>query len=250
MMLGTRSHPRLMETSNRRLFYRHRVNLHITLRVSGMRAPVQATLLDLSGGGGLIETKSALPAPAAVEFDLPREGAPHLRLPGRIQKATFLPAGRRFKYAVEFDALDEDVRETLLRFISFEQRRTLRPEDGRRPPVPPRSLEQRAHRRRNANLPARIAIKDVIAPIDATLLDVSTGGARLQIEQVLRQEWDLTLRFSLRGEREIKLRARVLPGVKQQRGRYIQSVVWVDPDPLATRAIDTFVRIANSNGHG
>ena len=230
------------------------MTLHITLRVSGMRAPVSATLIDLSGGGGMVAAKTALKTHTPVEFDLPREGQPHLRLPGSIRKVTFMPGQRTFRYAVEFSDLDDETREALHRFISFEQQRHLSATRGETPRKPTKaSNEQRAHRRIDVEIPVKISIVDVPGVMDATLVDVSTGGVRVLIAHVLRQEWAVNLRFTFPSDvlrsgnafEEIRVTARALPGIKQVRGKYIQSLVWVNPDPAVTAEIHRFVRAAH-----
>ncbi len=242
--------------SNRRTAYRHPMALPIDLRVSGVRAPVAATLTDLSGGGGMISARAALKEKSAVEFDLPREGQPHLRLPGRIRKVTFMPSERAFKYAVEFENLDDETREALHRFIVLEQRRDLAvTRRGTEPSKPTRSAqEQRAHRRIDVDVPVRIAIVEVPGSMEATLVDVSTGGARILIDHVLRQEWVVNLRFTLPSEmlkgdaapfKEMRINARALPGIRQQRGKYIQTLAWVHPDPMMTAEINRFVQAAH-----
>jgi len=238
--------------------------LRISLRVSGVRAPVAATLVDLSGGGGMVTARTMLKHHSPVEFDLPREGMPHLRLAGKIRKVNFIPGERTFKYAVEFEGQTEEEREALLRFIIEEQRRSISvakrgDEEPQKAKPSTRLQEQRAHRRIDVNIPVRISIRDVPSVMEAVAIDVSTGGARILIEHVLRQEWLVTLRFTLpsdvlRGHErrtpgrhgspfeEIKIDARALPGVKQQRGKYIQSLVWVHPDPALTAEINRFVQ--------
>ncbi len=241
--------------SNRRNAYRHAMSLPIDLRVSGVRAPVSATLIDLSGGGGMVAARTALKGQSPVEFDLPRDGQPHLRLPGKIRKVTFMPRERQFRYAVEFENLDDHTREALHSFITFEQRRELSATrhgaELRKPE--PSTQEQRAHRRIDVEIPVRIAILDVPGTMEATLVDVSTGGVRVLIQHVLRQEWVVALRFTLPSDvlragapfGEIKVAARALPGVKQFRGKYIQSLVWVNPDPAITAEINRFVQAAH-----
>jgi c-di-GMP-binding flagellar brake protein YcgR len=253
------------EPSNRRLFYRQAMFQRINLRVSGLRAPVPATLVDLSGGGGMIQSRTMLRPHIAVEFDLPREGMPHLRLPGKIRKVTYSPNDRTFRYAMEFGALSDEMRDALLRFIIEEQRRTIslsRRGDDARPLLSTRIQEQRAHRRIELNMPVRYSVTDAAGAFSATAIDVSTGGMRIVGEQVLRQEWVVTIRFTLPSDvlgaiphlsgaqrstapfKELRLDARTLPGIKQSRGRYIQSLVWVNPDPQATAEIDRFVQAA------
>ncbi|HTX56219.1 MAG TPA: PilZ domain-containing protein [Candidatus Acidoferrales bacterium] len=251
--------------SNRRLFYRHPMKLPITLRVSGMRAPVPATLVDLSGGGGMVLARSMLKNDIPVEFDLPRHGRPHLRLPGKIRKVTYAPGVRTFKYAVEFDTLDDDTRESLLRFISEEQRRTISVSrlgfEAANLRTAARGQEQRAHRRIEIDVPVRIWIVDSPTILEATAIDLSTGGMRIMIDQVLRQEWVVTLRFTLPVDMllrrrsaktetiepfpEIKVSARALPGIKQWRGKYVQTLTWTNPDPLMTHEISRFVQAAH-----
>ena len=256
---------RFPQPSNRRLFYRQAMYLRINLRVSGMRVPVPATLIDLSGGGGMVQSRTMLKPHCAVEFDLPREGFPHLRLAGKIHKVMYAAADRTFRYAVEFGTLGEDAREALLRFIIDEQRRTIslsrRGEDGK-PHLSTRIREQRAHRRIELNMPIRYNVVDAPGNFAATAIDVSTGGLRIIAEQVLRQEWVVTIRFTLPSEvlravqhlkgaqrsvspfQELRMQARALPGIKQSRGRYIQSLTWVHPDPRATEEIHRFVQAA------
>jgi hypothetical protein len=241
---------------NRRLAFRQPMALNISLRASGFRAPVAATLVDLSGGGGMVAARTALKAHTAVEFDLPRDGLPDLRLPGKIRKVTFMPSDRIFKYAVEFENLDEETREALHRFITFEQRRELSAtRRGTNLSTAPELSEKelRAHRRVDVEVPVRISIVDVPRAMEATIIDVSTGGVRILIEHVLRQEWVVTLRFTLPSDvlrsgapfDEIKVNARALPGIKQWRSKYIQSLVWVNPDPAITAQLNRFVQAAH-----
>jgi c-di-GMP-binding flagellar brake protein YcgR len=252
--------------SNRRLFYRQAMYLRINLRVSGLRVPVPATLIDLSGGGGMVQSRTMLRPHTPAEFDLPREGQPHLRLGGKIRKVTYSANDRTFRYALEFDALSDETREALLRFIIEEQRRTIslskRGTDIAKPVLSTRIQEQRAHRRIELNMPVRYDIVDRTGVYAATAVDISTGGIRLIGEQVLRQEWTISIRFTLPSDvlrvvthvkgaqrstapfQELRLQARVLPGVKQSRGKYVQSLVWLHPDPRATDEIDRFVQAA------
>ena len=239
--------------------------LRVDVRVSGLRVSVPATLVDLSGGGGMLQARTMLQPQLPVEFDLPREGQPPLRLAGKIRKVTYSPGDRTFRYAVEFGALTEDTLEALHRYIIAEQRRTIsaRNELSAAPKISTRIQEQRAHRRIDVNIPVRYTIVDTPGAFSATAIDVSTGGIRIITESVLRQEWIVTLRFTLpndvlralqqmRGSKatssppfqEIRLNARALPGVKQSRGRYVQSLLWADPDPQVTEEISRFVQAA------
>jgi c-di-GMP-binding flagellar brake protein YcgR len=231
-----------------------------------MRVQVPATLVDLSGGGGMVQSRTMLKPHSNAEFDLPRDGQPHLRLAGKIRKVTYFPPDRTFRYAIEFDTLSEEQREALLRFIIDEQRRTIsltRRGTEPKPLISTRVLEQRAHRRIELNVPVRYTVVEATGSFSATAIDVSTGGIRIITDQVLRQEWIVSLRFTLPSEvlravqllkgsthqsgapfREMRMEAQALTGVKQHRGRYIQSLVWVNPDPKDTKEIDRFVQAA------
>jgi hypothetical protein len=228
----------MVTSGNRRLYYRHPMNLQLVLRVAGARAPVTGTLLDVSGGGAMLSSKTALRASTQVEFDLPRPGMPVLRLPGTIRKVTY-NSDRSFRYAIEF-TLHNETREELLRFISDQQRLARRPDDGRPAPQAAAS-DLRAHRRVDVSIPVLIGISEQARAIEATIVDLSSGGARVAVDHVLRQEWTLTLRFFLDRE-EVTLNATVLPGVKQLRGQYVQSIAWIHPDPTITAKISRFVR--------
>ena len=253
--------------NNRRNYYRLAIFQRITLRVEGVRVPVPATVVDLSGGGCLIHARTMLQPQAAVEFDLARPGQTVLRLAGKLRKVTYTAADRTFRYAVEWNIIDAEIHEALMRFIADEQRRTIsgsrRGDDD--PSMTSHTAPQthiqamRAHRRVEVNFPVRYTLKDVPGAHTATAVDVSTGGLRIITEQVLRQEWVVNLSFTLPSEAlravhqakgsqaapsfgEIRVAARPLPGVKQSRGKYVQSLTWENPDPRATEEITRFVQ--------
>ena len=260
--------------SNRRSFYRQPMYQRITLRVAGIRVTVPATLIDISGGGCLLTARTMLQAQTDIEFDLARTGAPGLRLGGKIRKATYTASDRTFRYAVEWAAMGEEAHDELMRFISDEQRRTLngarRPaeEDSLNPKTRPstRIQELRSHRRVEVNIPIRYTINERPGSFTATAVDVSTGGVRIITDQVLRQEWNVTLSFTLPAEplrvyqqlkgttgtpfEELRVVARALPGVKQSRGRYVQSLIWVNPDPRQTQEINRFVQVVQLTSAG
>jgi hypothetical protein len=199
----------------------------------------------------------------AIEFDLPRGGMPRLRLAGKLRKVTYTASDRTFRYAIAFDSLSEATRDDLARFIHEEQRRALSltrrgfEEEGPKPPT--RLQELRAHRRVEVNIPVSFTVGTTPGMFEGVAVDVSTGGLRLISDRVLRQEWDVNVRLTLPNDvlrvlharsgsqhpfSELRLKARPLPGVKQTRGRYMQSLVWVNPDPHVTDEINRFVEAA------
>lgn len=246
---------------NRRSFYRQPMYVRIDLRVAGVRIPVPSTLVDISAGGCQLHARTMLKPHLAVEFNLPRTGLPPLRLSGKLRKVTYTAADRTFRYAVEFDSLPEQTRDDLARFIHEEQRKAISQTRGHQEEAPKPSTrlqELRAHRRVEANIPVRCTVSGSNATFEGVIVDVSTGGVRILSDRVLRQEWDVTLRFTppsdvLRAMHaraggstqkpfgELKLTARPLAGVKQTRGRYVQSLLWVNPDPHMTEEIHRFV---------
>lgn len=250
--------------SNRRSFYRQPMYLRIDVRVAGVRIPIPSTLVDISAGGCQIHARTMIKPHVGIEFDLPRDGAPPLRLSGKLRKVTYTASDRTFRYAVEFDSLDDATRDDLARFIHEEQRRTIsstrRSVDEERPKPQMRIQELRAHRRVEVNIPVTYTVGTTVGSYEGVAVDVSTGGLRIISDRVLRQEWDVSVRFTLPNDvlrvlhsragvqrpfSELRLTARPLPGVKQTRGRYMQSLVWVNPDPQTTDEIDRFVEAAH-----
>ncbi len=247
---------------NRRSFYRQPMYLRIDVRVAGVRIPIPSTLVDISAGGCQIHARTMIKPHVAIEFDLPRTGQPPLRLAGKLRKVTYTASDRTFRYAVEFDSLSDLTRDDLARFIHEEQRRAInvtRRSEDEKPKPNTRLQELRAHRRVEVNIPVTYSIGDTPGVYEGVAVDVSTGGLRLISDRVLRQEWDVTVRFTLPNDvlrvlharagvqrpfSELRLTARPLPGVKQTRGRYMQSLVWVNPDPHVTEEIDRFVEAA------
>lgn len=250
-------------SSNRRSFYRQPMYLRIDVRVAGVRIPIPSTLVDISAGGCQIHARTMLKPHLAIEFDLPRTGMPPLRLSGKLRKVAYTASDRTFRYAAEFDGLNDPTRDDLARFIHEEQRRSLsqvrRGGDEERPKPSTRLQELRASRRVEVNLPVICSVGTTQGNFEGVAVDVSTGGVRLISDRVLRQEWDVTIRFTLPNDvlrvlhsragiqrpfSELRLVARPLPGVKQTRGRYMQSLVWVNPDPQVTDEIHRFVEAA------
>ncbi len=246
--------------TNRRSFYRQAMYLRIDLRVAGVRIPVPSTLVDISAGGCQIHARTLIKPHVAIEFEIPRNGKSPLRLAGKLRKVTYTATDRTFRYAVEFDSLSDGMRDELARFIHEEQRRALsisrRGVEEERPKPSMRLQELRAHRRVEVNLSVTYTVGSTPGNFEGIAVDVSTGGLRLISDRVLRQEWDVNIRFTLPNDvlrvlhsragiqrpfSELRLVARPLPGVKQTRGRYMQSLVWVNPDPQTTDEIHRFV---------
>ncbi len=228
--------------------------VRVDLRAAGIRVPVPATLVDLSGGGCALHARTMLRPQTPVEFYLPRVDGPPLRLAGKLVKVNYVPADRTFRYAMAFEAMNEETADALVRFISHEQRRTISAARGVEVETAPRPStriqEMRADRRIEVNLPVRYSIPDAHGSFSGTAVDLSTGGARIITEQILRQEWNVVVRFKLPHgtANEIRLHARPLPGVTSTRGRFVQSVAWNNPDPRVTDEIDRFVQNARLAG--
>ncbi|MDE2481302.1 MAG: PilZ domain-containing protein [bacterium] len=238
-------------TQNRRLFFRLPLFVRVDLRVAGLRVPIPATVTDISGGGCALQTRTMLKPRTVVEFYLPRADAAPLRLAGSLVKVNYVPGDRTFRYAIAFEAMPDDVHDALLRYISHEQRRAIAAARGEELEATgaqgaPRLQEMRAGRRIEVNIPVRYSTPDAQGTFVGTAVDLSTGGARLITERILRQEWNVIVRFNLPhgATTELRLHAHPLPGVKSTRGRYLQSVAWTNPDPRDTEAIDRFVQHA------
>lgn len=254
---------------NRRLYYRQAMYLRIDLRVSGMRVALPCTLVDISGGGCQIHSRTMLNSRSAVEFDLPRPGLSSLGISGTVTRVMYAPENRMFQYKVEFLTLDTKLRDQLMRFVLDEQRRALKrvrsapdvpPVNARRIPMT-RIQELRRSPRAEINVPVLYSIDDSAKMFAATAIDISAGGVRLIVDQVLRQEWDVKLRFTLSDDvlkaaqqrrggsaqtlrpfSELRLSARPLGGVKQSRSGFVQSLAFVNPDAASVEEIGRFVQ--------
>ena len=256
------------DSPNRRLYYRQAMYLRIDVRVAGIRVAIPCTLVDVSGGGCQIHSRTMLKPRAQVQFDLPRPGTHSLPLSGTVRKVTYTPENRTFQYKIEFDTLDRQRRDELLRFVIDEQRRGLKvartaidivPENARHKPMT-RIQELRGSLRVEVNFPVVYNVDGAAASYSGTAIDLSTGGVRVIVDQVLRQEWRLTIRFTppndalkaLHLQRggtepvgrpfpELRLTARPLGGVKQSRGGFVQSLVFVAPEAQMVDEIARFV---------
>lgn len=251
---------------NRRLYYRQPMYQRIDVRAAGVRVAVPATLVDISGGGCRLHARTMLKPRVAVEFELPRPDQAPLRVAGRIRNAAYTPEDRTFRYAIAFEGLEGFVREQLLRFVLEEQRRSIRsvkrPIETAPPGQPPLRLrELRRAPRIEINVPVLYSIGDSIHLQQATAVDVSTGGIRLILDQVLRQEWVVAVRFTLPNDilkvlaqaqgstaqmmrpfSEVKMLTRPLPGVRQSRGRFVQSLAFAHTDTHGVDEIARFVQ--------
>ena len=256
------------QSPNRRLYYRQPMYLRINLRISGVRIAVPATLIDISGGGCQIHARTMVKPRTSIEFDLPRDDEPSLRVTGVIKKVTYAPEDRTFRYAIQFETLEPGVRDEVLRFVIEEQRRAIvlartdeEPALPKLPKLSTRLRELRTAHRVEINVGVKYTIGESLTAHDGTAIDISTGGLRLILDQVLRQEWLVTLRFTLPNEilkalaqsrgslaqtlrpfGELRVAARPLPGVRQLRGRYLQSLTFINPDAAQTEEITRFVQ--------
>lgn len=259
-------------SSNRRLYYRQAMYLRIDLRVAGVRVAVPCTLVDISGGGCQIHARTMLKPRVAVDFDLPRPGREPLVISGTIKKVTYTPENRTFAYKIEFNTLTVARRDELLRFVVDEQRRGLKrvrssaesapdPETARHKAMT-RIQELRGSLRVEVNFPVIYTVDSSSTMFEGIAIDVSTGGLRVIVDQVLRQEWAVTVRFTppndglkvlhqqrgtdaqaMRPFGELRLMARPLAGVAQSRSGFVQSLVFVNPDAQSLEEIARFVHV-------
>ncbi|MFA6112098.1 MAG: response regulator [Candidatus Latescibacterota bacterium] len=167
-LILARPAPGEMTRTPRREYFRveTRIAVHLLL-VDREDPPQAAVMLDLSGGGGRLQTTFHLPAsaPLLLDFELPfaadKDGLdrirPMRRVPAQV-KTTFTPArtvrGSRARQnvhlaGIEFGDLENVTRNALLRYVAFRQREILHQMQGEarreaRPPEPEvEELEQR-----------------------------------------------------------------------------------------------------------
>jgi len=247
-------------SGNRRTYYRQPIYSTINLRIPGVRAPIVATLVDLSGGGCLINTRTMLQERYPVQFDLVNAAEAKLTLTGRIRKARYTRTDHTFHYGVEFSFLDETEREELLRFISHEQRRTLtgRVESTIRSASYPRDL--RNHHRVDTSFPVQCNVSGLSHPFVVDAVDVSAGGMRVLTGRILRQEWAIELRFTLPNDvlrkvrqfaggniakghpfNEMSVTGQALPGLTPANAQFIQRLTFHRPNPHTISELQRFV---------
>jgi hypothetical protein len=248
--------------ANRRAYFRQALYVQVDLRASGMRWGVPSILVDVSGGGCQITSRLMLHPRASVEFDLPAGGR-SISLAGVVTKVRYTPVDRMFHYGIGFMEIPERERESLMRYLSGEQRRVL--EANRKRHTAPGSSFRRAETERRQTARARVhfpivyTISGVSSTFDANALNIGTGGIRLAIDRVLRTEWALELRITLPSEvlrmaqqvgakirdarpfRTLRVTARPLPGVLRARDHYVQRLAFVHPSRDVVAELQRFL---------
>jgi len=247
-------------SGNRRTYYRQPIYSTIHLRIQGVRAPILATLVDISGGGCLINTRTMLQERYPVQFDLGNGTEARLTLTGRIRKARYTRSDHTFHYGIEFSFLNEVEREELLRFISQEQRRTLtgRVESTIRAASFPREL--RSNHRVDTSFPVHCNVSGLSHPFVVDAVDISAGGMRVLTSRILRQEWAIELRFTLPNDvlrkvrqfaggniakghpfNEMIVTGQALPGLTPSNAQFVQRLTFYRPNPHTISELQRFV---------
>ncbi len=234
---------------DKRRYYRQPMRTPVRLQVAGAPDALPATLVNISGGGCLVDAAGSLSARLPVRFNLPRPGLADLALTGTLTKVRRAKHDPVYHYGIAFE-ITESEREELVRFINEEQVRALhgtRADPGP-PSLPKRLLEQRSSSRTVASFPIRYTLPDrPDVAYEALALDVSTGGMRIVTDRILRREWCINITLSLPGEglgaeAPIALLATPLPGIRNSRGRYVHSLSFRSPSAVAVDEILRFIQ--------
>jgi hypothetical protein len=229
----------MMSRENARGSFRLSVTVPISVSVAGFSAPIPAILVNLSESGCRMTARSIFLTGSAIRFELPRLGAPALKLQGSVRNTE--PGGRDGggnEYGIEFLPLSRDDASALKAFIAQEQQRdanVLRVE---------------------ADFPIQCRLPDQRETIPAVAIDVSRGGIRIEVACQLPEDGNVALRFTLPSEvlgpqaksrpfREMQVEARLLRGSQRPRGEYHYSLLFVNPPAAFVEEIDRFVRATN-----
>ncbi|TAM77061.1 PilZ domain-containing protein [bacterium] len=176
-------------TTNRRRYFRQPVALPVRVRLLD-GSSWQAVTLDLSVRGTRLLAPDALPAGSKAKLTIGAAKGVTVRAEVRGVRSV----ADRFEIHLSFDALAPALEEILYREVRAAERRALRERSEARserlaletsPPVTAtRGGERRRSRRVRVEASARMRVGT--AYVGAKILDISSGGAKVRLAQVMR----------------------------------------------------------------
>jgi hypothetical protein len=185
---------------NERAGYRQPVDLPVQLLVTGIRLPVNATIVNVSVTGCRLKSWIAIERDAKIAFEWPREGV-DLRLTGTIVMRQPSDEGAAFEYGISFEGLLPAQADLLAREIHEAQRREAlnRSMQAKALNVKPADVNnRRSAYRAKAEFRVDIVREDgKLLPIKVSAVDISSGGLRVTSERPLTPQDEVTVRFRL-----------------------------------------------------
>lgn len=261
-------------TTNERSGYRQPVDLPVQVSVSGIRIPVNATIVDVSVTGCRLRSWIALERGAKIAFDWPREHV-DLRLTGSVMARRPCTQGGAFEYGVSFAGLLPAQSDLLAREIAEAQRREAlnRGQQAAAMRVSPAQFNRRHAYRARAEFIVDVTFEErKTAAIKVTATDISAGGLRIVCDRELTSNDEVTVRFRLpddvlrvfppgvhedvvmtpfgprrrtknnrRPFEEMRIRSRIANRLKDWHGRPAFGVAFVEIDAYSREEIARFI---------
>ncbi|TAM62497.1 PilZ domain-containing protein [bacterium] len=190
--------PRIDVTTNRRRYFRQPVALPVRVRVvNGGAWP--AVTLDLSARGTRLLAPEGLLAGGKVQLTLGEGEGEGVRLRATVLGAR--PVADRFEIRMVFEALVPEVEELLHREVHAAQRRELRARSEWRdvcltpadPVTPAPATDGERRRSRRVRIDESVRIHVGTAYVGARIVDISSGGAKIRLAQVMRVDERMAL---------------------------------------------------------
>lgn len=259
---------------NERAGYRQPVDLPVQLDVTGIRIPINATIINVSVTGCRLQSWIAIERDAKIAFDWPREGV-DLRLTGTIVLRQPSKKGAAFEYGVAFEGLLPAQADLLAREIHEAQRREAlnRSAQAKALHVKPADVNRRSSYRARAEFPVEMTFEErITGTMKVTATDISSGGLRIVSEKPLTPKTEVTVRFRLPDEvlkifppgvqeeivntpfgprrrtknnrrpfEEMRIRSRIAAQLKDWHGRPAFGVAFVELDVYTREEIARFI---------
>ncbi len=188
---------------NGRAGYRQPVDLPVQLTVTGIRLPVNATIVNVSVIGCRLRSWIAIERDAKIAFDWPRGGV-ELRLTGTIAMRQASDEGAAFEYGIAFEGLVPAQADLLAREIHEAQRREALNRSMQAKALQLKTADvnnRRTAYRAHAEFPLELTFEEPRkATIKVRAIDISSGGLRVVCEKELTPNDEVTVRFRLPDE--------------------------------------------------
>ena len=259
-----------------RTFFRLPTDIPIEVAVPGTKAPLRATLSEISEGGCRVTAAVMLLRDSQIKFGLPREGQSDIPIGGVIKVIDVKPDNRTFTYGVEYVGIRPADRDAIYQFIVAAQRRAIEKrvhaENGSEAPGRVRAVQQRETFRVKKPFRVSYSLGGMRAGNPAIALDVSRSGMRIVVDRQLSQDRAIELQFTLPNDMldvltrrvetrdsrifgrtvtykevrakafdELRVQAKILPGVEKSGTKFLYSVVFSHPKPQVVEEIERYV---------
>lgn len=259
---------------NGRSSFRQSVDLPVQVAVSGIRIPINATIVDVSVSGCRLRSWIALERGANVTFEWPREHI-DLRLTGTVMARRPSNQGGAFEYGISFAGLPPAQSDLLAREIAEAQRREAlnRAQQAHSLPVSPAQFNRRHDYRARTQFAVDLTFEERrMGAMKVTATDISSGGLRIVCDRELVESDDVTVRFRLpdqvlnvfaagvqeetvmtpfgprrrtknnrRPFEEMRIRSRIASRLKDWHGRPAFGVAFVEIDAYTREEIARFI---------